>query len=133
MTPYKPKRTIWEKRTRIIGEIRRSTKSRRLGFLGCKVFNKSTTVNVKCSKLENSSWNFNISISPFWLFCSQTWPFFSHFNYLISHLQLTIKIVKFDLSFVAEILIFELVNFDYFVVKNDYLSGEKRTRWIVRL
>jgi len=32
------------------------------------------------------------------------------------------KIVKFDLSLVAKILIFQLVNFDYFLVKKDYLN-----------
>jgi len=36
--------------------------------------------------------------------------------------------VKFDIRLVAEILVLQLVNFHYFLVKNDYLSIEKRTR-----
>jgi len=38
------------------------------------------------------------------------------------------EMVKFDWIIVAEILIFQLVNFDYFLVKYDYLSSENRTR-----
>jgi len=43
------------------------------------------------------------------------------------------KMVKFDLRIVAKISIFQLVKFDYFLVKNDYLNSEKRARWIVRV
>jgi len=28
-------------------------------------------------------------------------------------------------------LIFQLVNFDYFLVKNDYLTSEEKTRWMI--
>jgi len=34
--------------------------------------------------------------------------------------------VKFDWRIVAEISIFQLFNFDYLLVKNDYLSSEKK-------
>jgi len=36
------------------------------------------------------------------------------FNYLISHLLLTIRYRQFDWSLLAKILIFQLVCFDYF-------------------
>ena len=47
--------------------------------------------------------------------------------------SLLLQIVKFDLSLAAKILIFQSDNFDYFLVKNDYLNSGKRTRWIVRV
>ena len=49
-------------------------------------------------------------------------------NYLIGHLQLTIRKSQFDLSLVAKILMFQSVNFDQFFVKNVYLNSEKITR-----
>jgi len=42
--------------------------------------------------------------------------------------SLPLEIVKFDLSLVAKIFIFQSVNFDYFSVKNDFLNSKKRTR-----
>jgi len=39
--------------------------------------------------------------------------------------RLLLKKVNFDQSLVAKILIFQLVNLDYFLVKNDYLSSER--------
>jgi len=37
--------------------------------------------------------------------------------------------VKFDKGIVAKIIMFQLVNFDYCLVKNDYLNSETRTRY----
>jgi len=45
--------------------------------------------------LKNSSWNFNISVN-FDYFVVKTDHFLVTFNYAISHLQLTIKILEFD-------------------------------------
>jgi len=43
---------------------------------------------------------------------------------LISHLQLTIRNSQIRLKF--SILIFQFVNFDYFLVKTDKLNSEKK-------
>jgi len=47
--------------------------------------------------------------------------------------SLLLEIAKIDWILVAKIVIFQLVNFDNLLVKNDYLNSEKRTHWILRV
>jgi len=42
--------------------------------------------------------------------------------------SLLLEIIEFDWSVLAKILIFQLVNFYYFLVKNDNSTNKKRTR-----
>jgi len=56
------------------------------------------------------------------------------FNYSISHLQLTFKNSQIWRKFSSWNFNISFSHFWLFLVKNDYLlSGEKRTRWIVRV